>query len=267
MWILWKMRFWKCELCEKWDFEYVNFVKNEISKCEFCEKWDFEKVNFVKKWYSHNVNFWWITDFCSSLFQVSIYLVQITCMSIVHKKMHSKVNVVIKRSIERILEKDWWFAPRWSSHPNRWFGVNGRFVRTRNSLFFRCWSRLSWWWFFWLLGISWFSDRLFIHCRLFRFVINFHVLFRPCHGDFFHQSGRFIGQNSFIDVRRIRRILDKMVMVRFFESLEHAGGKNPLFIQKFPWFWYFKHVNFVENEISERWILWKMRFQKCEFCE
>ena len=27
MWILWKMWFWKCEFCEKWDFENVNFVK------------------------------------------------------------------------------------------------------------------------------------------------------------------------------------------------------------------------------------------------
>jgi len=26
-------------------------------------------------------------------------------------------------------------------------------------------------------------------------------------------------------------------------------------------------VNFVKNEISKMWILWKMRFQKCEFCE
>ena len=51
--------FEKCEFCEKWDFENVNFVKIEISelwilwkirlqKCEFCEKWDFIKVNFVK---------------------------------------------------------------------------------------------------------------------------------------------------------------------------------------------------------------------------
>ena len=50
----------KCEFCEKWDFENVNFVKNETFKmwifskmrswkCEFCEKWDFEIVNFVKK--------------------------------------------------------------------------------------------------------------------------------------------------------------------------------------------------------------------------
>ena len=26
MWILWKLRLWKCELCEKWNFENVNFV-------------------------------------------------------------------------------------------------------------------------------------------------------------------------------------------------------------------------------------------------
>ena len=26
-------------------------------------------------------------------------------------------------------------------------------------------------------------------------------------------------------------------------------------------------VNFVKIEISEMWILWKLGFQKCEFCE
>ena len=65
-------------------------------------------------------------------------------------------------------------------------------------------------------------------------------------------------------------------------------GKNPLFIQKFPWFWYvkemwilkmrfqkgefckkwdFRNVNFVKNEILEMWILQKLRFQKGEFCK
>ena len=39
MWILWKMKLWKCEFCDKWDFKKnVNFVKNEI----------FKNVNFVK---------------------------------------------------------------------------------------------------------------------------------------------------------------------------------------------------------------------------
>ena len=49
----------KCEFYENWDFEDVNFVKNEILKmwilwkiglwnCEFCQKWDFEIVSFVK---------------------------------------------------------------------------------------------------------------------------------------------------------------------------------------------------------------------------
>ena len=32
MWILSKMRLWNCEFCQKWDFEIVNFVKNEIFK-------------------------------------------------------------------------------------------------------------------------------------------------------------------------------------------------------------------------------------------
>ena len=59
LWILSKMRLWKCEFCEKCDFENVNFVKNATLKlwilwkmpfwkCEFCQKCDFENVNFVK---------------------------------------------------------------------------------------------------------------------------------------------------------------------------------------------------------------------------
>ena len=32
MWILWKMRFWKCEFYQNCDFENVNFVKNNILK-------------------------------------------------------------------------------------------------------------------------------------------------------------------------------------------------------------------------------------------
>ena len=27
-WVLWKMRFWNCEIGEKWDFKNVNFVEN-----------------------------------------------------------------------------------------------------------------------------------------------------------------------------------------------------------------------------------------------
>ena len=38
MWILWKMGFWNCEFCEKWDFEIANFVKNEILKLRILWK-------------------------------------------------------------------------------------------------------------------------------------------------------------------------------------------------------------------------------------
>ena len=59
VWILWKMWLWKCELCQKWAFENVNFVNNEILKmwilsnmrlwkCDFFLMWGFENVNFVK---------------------------------------------------------------------------------------------------------------------------------------------------------------------------------------------------------------------------
>ena len=42
MWILWKMRFWKGEFCEKWDFENVNCVKYENFKMWFFRiNWGF----------------------------------------------------------------------------------------------------------------------------------------------------------------------------------------------------------------------------------
>ena len=44
-------------------------------------------------------------------------------------------------------------------------------------------------------------------------------------------------------------------------------GKNQLFIQKLSRFWCLKNMNFVKNETLEMWILWKMRFWYCEFCE
>ena len=78
LWFPWKIRFSKCEFCQKWEFQNVNFVKNEIikmwilrklwflrsqfcknwifgiwisrklwfQKCEFCRKRDFQNVNF-----------------------------------------------------------------------------------------------------------------------------------------------------------------------------------------------------------------------------
>ena len=57
MWIMWKLRFQKCEFCGKWDFKNVNFVKNEIlerwilrklrlQKGEFCKTWDFQYVHY-----------------------------------------------------------------------------------------------------------------------------------------------------------------------------------------------------------------------------
>ena len=68
IWISWKMRLWKCEFCGKWDFENVNFVKNEIfemgffvtngnfENVDFCQKWDFGNVNFINNWNFRNVN-------------------------------------------------------------------------------------------------------------------------------------------------------------------------------------------------------------------
>ena len=47
-WILWKMRHRKNKFCQKWDFQNVIFVKNETLKLFISEKWDFENVNFVK---------------------------------------------------------------------------------------------------------------------------------------------------------------------------------------------------------------------------
>ena len=35
MWILWKMRPWKCEFCEKWDFQMWILWRIRLWKCEF----------------------------------------------------------------------------------------------------------------------------------------------------------------------------------------------------------------------------------------
>ena len=75
----------KCEFCEKWcsenvnfvknvTFEIVNFVTNEIlklwilwkmrfSKCEFCQKCDFWNCEFCEKWDFEIMNFVKITIF------------------------------------------------------------------------------------------------------------------------------------------------------------------------------------------------------------
>ena len=53
LWLLWKLRFWKCDFCEKCDFENATFVKNGLLKCDFCEICDFENAIFCYK----NVNF------------------------------------------------------------------------------------------------------------------------------------------------------------------------------------------------------------------
>ena len=46
MWILWKMRFWKCEFCENVNFGKMWILgKVRFSKCEFLEKlWIFAPV-------------------------------------------------------------------------------------------------------------------------------------------------------------------------------------------------------------------------------
>ena len=46
MWIMWKLRFQKCEFYENWDFRNVNFVKIEILKTsDFLDKmWVFAPV-------------------------------------------------------------------------------------------------------------------------------------------------------------------------------------------------------------------------------
>ena len=66
--------FEKCEFCEKWDFENVNFVKMRLWKYDFCEKWDFESVNFVKSeifkiWILDKIRIFapvWITEFLAN---------------------------------------------------------------------------------------------------------------------------------------------------------------------------------------------------------
>ena len=49
MQILWIMRLWKCEFCEKWDFEIVDFVKNETLKMRILSKSEILKCEFLDK--------------------------------------------------------------------------------------------------------------------------------------------------------------------------------------------------------------------------
>ena len=42
MWILWIMRLWNCEFCEKWDFEIVIFIECIVVRfveviCQFVQ--------------------------------------------------------------------------------------------------------------------------------------------------------------------------------------------------------------------------------------
>ena len=83
-WILWKMRFWKCEFCEKWDFKIVNFGKIENFKMWFLDKmrifatvyWDTFPSLFLE---SKNIGKYWTTVQSSAwkeeLFRILIELV------------------------------------------------------------------------------------------------------------------------------------------------------------------------------------------------
>ena len=105
--IPWKLMFEKCEFCQIWDSQKVNFVKNEtlimwilskmkLKKCIFCDKWYFQDVNFIKNdifkmwilskmrvWkyefceYNNvqNMNFWINQEFCLSVILVRIRLI------------------------------------------------------------------------------------------------------------------------------------------------------------------------------------------------
>ena len=47
--IPWNLMFEKCEFCKKWDFENVNFVKNETLKLRILGKVRFSKCEFLDK--------------------------------------------------------------------------------------------------------------------------------------------------------------------------------------------------------------------------
>ena len=100
MWILWKMRLSKCEFCQKWDFQIVNFwiklrtfapvwvselrqqknhtlhtgvkfhifSKNHILKILFFDKIHIFKVSFLTKFTISKSHFWQIHIFKVSFF-------------------------------------------------------------------------------------------------------------------------------------------------------------------------------------------------------
>ena len=66
MWILWKIRLWNCKLCEKWDFKNVNFVIIEISKTRILWKLGFLKSDFLKMWIFQKMRNW-KCEFCEKM--------------------------------------------------------------------------------------------------------------------------------------------------------------------------------------------------------
>ena len=62
MWVLWKMRLCKCDFCQKWGFENVNFVKN----------YHFEIVEFLDKFriFAQVCAKWGIVYFFSTLCKI-----------------------------------------------------------------------------------------------------------------------------------------------------------------------------------------------------
>ena len=64
---MWKINFWTCDFCEKWVFENVIFVKNEILKMRFLLECDFKNVN-LKMWISWNMSIFGLNViFCPSV--------------------------------------------------------------------------------------------------------------------------------------------------------------------------------------------------------
>ena len=60
MWIFWKMRLWKCEFCEKWNFENMNFWMNWGFLPQCGDHWSFMHSCLQALGFSKSRNQAWI---------------------------------------------------------------------------------------------------------------------------------------------------------------------------------------------------------------
>ena len=203
-----------------------------IWNCEFCEKWDFEMAIFVKMRF-------WKCEFCEKWdFKLWIFWINWGFLPQCESHFKSKrVNCILTFiSINTIFRK-WSASALYSAH--QLFADANRI----SECMWRCWKRPA-------SGIL----RLHTSCLLGCCERRWQSVDPSC-------------QSTSGVLHRLKKYQIHIVWKPHKKSHFHTGAKINFLSRNHQEFDVWKNVNFVKIEISELWILWKMRLQKCEFCE